>query len=82
MSGLKRKFRPKHSLIQVNRKGKIEAIYKFKRIPTEEQQIEALNKHPGTVQIPAMADTYRNEAELKGGINKSMRLFDKMKKRQ
>jgi hypothetical protein len=82
VSGLKRKFRPKHSLIQVNRKGKIEAIYKFKSIPTEEQQIEALNKHPGTIQIPAMEDIYRNGAELKGTINKSMWLFDKMKKRQ
>jgi hypothetical protein len=79
VSGLKRKLRPKHSLIQVNRKGDIEGIYKYKEAPTEEQQIEALNKHPGTIQIPAIENSRLNEQELKNSILKSMWLFDKMK---
>lgn len=80
VSGLKRKFRPKHSLIQVNRKGEIEGIYKYKEAPTEEQQIEALNKHPGTIQMPAIeGGIYSNEQELKNGIQKRMWLFDQMK---
>ena len=80
VAGLKRKFRPKHSLIQINRKGEIIGVYKFKETPSEEQQLEALNKHPGTVQIPAREDTYENEQELKDAIKETMWLFDKMKK--
>jgi hypothetical protein len=80
VAGLKRKFRPKHSLIQINRKGEIVGVYKYKEIPTEEQQLEALNKHPGTVQMPAREETYKNEHELKDAIKETMWLFDKMKK--
>lgn len=80
VSGLQRKFRPKYSLIQINRKGEIEGIYKYKENPSEEQQLEVLKKHPGTVQIPAREDTYKNEQELKDAIKKTMWLFDKMKK--
>jgi hypothetical protein len=78
--GLKRKFRPKHSLIQINRKGEIIAVYKYKEMPSEEQQLEALNRHPGTVQIPAREGTYENEQELKEAIKETMWLFDKMKR--
>ena len=80
VSGLKRKLRPKNSLIQINRKGEIEGIYKYKEYPSEEQQLEALNKHPGTLQIPATEGTYQSEQELKNAIRKRMWLFDKMKK--
>ena len=48
VSGLKRKFRPKHSLIHINREGEIEEIYKYKENPSEEQQLYALKKHPKT----------------------------------
>jgi len=80
VSGLKRKFRPKHSLIQINREGEIEGIYKYKENPSEEQQLNTLKKHPKTLQIPAVEDLYKNEEELKNAINKRMWLFDKMKK--
>jgi hypothetical protein len=80
VSGLERKFRPKHSLIQINREGEIEGIYKYKENPSEEQQLNILKKHPKTLQIPAVEDLYKNEEELKNAINKRMWLFDKMKK--
>jgi hypothetical protein len=80
VSGLKRKFRPKHSLIQINRKGEIERVYKYKENPSEEQQLIALKKHPKTLQIPAVEDAYKNEEELKNAIKKRMWLFDKIKK--
>ena len=79
-TGLKKKLRPKHSLIQINRKGEIVAVFKFKENPTEEQQIEALNENPGTVQIPAMEETYQSESELERAIRSSMWLFDNMSK--
>lgn len=78
--GLKKKFSPKHSLIQINRKGEIIGVYKYKEMPSEKQQLEVLNKHPGTVQIPAREGTYENEQELKDAINETMWLFDEMKK--
>ena len=80
VSGLKRRFRPKHSLIQINQRGEIEAIYKYKEIPSEEQQLEALKKHPGTIQMPAIEDTFKNEQDIENAIKKRMWLFDKMKK--
>ncbi len=80
VSGLRRKFATKYSLIQINRKGKIEGLYKYKQNPSEVEQLEALNKHPMTVQIPAREDTYKNEQELKKAIDQTMWLFDKMKK--
>ncbi len=80
VTGLKRNFSLKHSLIQINRKGRIEGIYKYKSVPTEKQQLEALNKHPRTIQIPAREDTYKSEAELQDAIKKSMWLFDHMEK--
>ena len=80
VSGLRRKFTPKHSLIQINFNGEIVGVYKYKDNPSEEQQLEALNEHPGTIQIPAMEDTYKNTQELKDAIKETMWLFDKMKK--
>ncbi len=79
VAGLKRKLRPKHSLIQINRKGEIIGVYKYKEMPSEEEQLEVLNKHPGTIQIPAREDTYENEQKLKKAIKETMWLFDKMK---
>ena len=55
--GLKRKFSPMHSLIQLHRSGEIVKVYRFKKIPNEEQCTEALHGHPGTVQIPARVGT-------------------------
>ena len=80
VSGLKRKSRPKHSLIQINQRGEIEGIYRYKEIPSEEQQLEALKKHPGTIQIPAIEDTFKNEQDIENAIKKRMWLFGKMKK--
>ena len=80
VSGLKRKLRPKHSLIQFNRNGEIEGIYKYKENPSDEEQLNVLKKHPSTLQIPAVEDLYKNEKELKNAIEKRMWLFEKIKK--
>ena len=80
VSGLKRKLRPKHALIQVNREGEIVGIYKYKENPSTTQQLEALKKHPSSIQIPAEEGLYENEQKLKDAIAKRMWLFDKIKK--
>lgn len=77
--GLKRKFSPQYSLIQLNRTGKIEAIYRFKNPPTDIQQVEALKKHRGTIQIPAMLGMYETVSLLEARIAKSLPLFSSLK---
>lgn len=79
VSGVRRKLRPKHALIQINRNGEIEGIYQYKKNPSEQQQLEALKKHPGTIQIPAIEDTYQTEQALQHAIQKTMWLFEHMK---
>lgn len=79
VSGVRRKLRPKHALIQIDRNGEIEGIYQYKKLPSEAQQLAALKKHPGTIQIPASEDTYQDERELQHAIQKTMWLFEHMK---
>ncbi|OHX35726.1 hypothetical protein BJL95_16050 [Methylomonas sp. LWB] len=76
--GLKRKFAPQHSLMQLDRNGDIVAIYRFKKSPTEEEQVEALKKHRGTVQIPAMPGMFDTVAALQARISKSMPVFSSL----
>ncbi|MEW8084854.1 MAG: hypothetical protein AB2823_04750 [Candidatus Thiodiazotropha endolucinida] len=80
--GLKRKFSPRHSLIQLHRSGEIVAVYRFKNSPNESQYTEAMQKNPGTVQIPAVVGTYPTVEALQAAIDETMWLFDKMKKRE
>ncbi len=78
--GLKRKFGPKYSLMQLDKHGEIVAVYRFKEAPSEEQQVEALKKHRGTIQIPAMVGMYETIESLKVCITDSMPLFSSLKK--
>lgn len=78
--GLKRKLSPKYSLIQLNRAGEIEAVYRFKKPPTDEQQVEVLKKHRGTIQIPAMLGMFETVSSLETRIAKSLPLFSSLKK--
>ena len=80
--GLKRKFSPRYSVIQLHRSGEIVGVYRFRDAPNEIQCAEALKKHPGTVQIPARVGTYPTVKALQTAIDESMWLFDKMKKRE
>ena len=41
--GLKRKFGPSHSLLLIDRTGKVVRIERFKQSPSEEQQLDTLN---------------------------------------
>lgn len=77
--GLKRKFSPQYSLMQLDRTGEIVAVYRFKTTPTEEQQLEALKTHRGTIQIPAMVGMFDTEVSLKARIKDSMSLFSHIK---
>jgi len=77
--GLKRNFSPKYSLIQLNRTGEVEAVYRFKKPPTDEQQVEVLKKHRGTIQIPAMLGMFATVNSLEARIAKSLPLFSSLK---
>ena len=77
--GLKRKFGPKYSLMQLDRSGEIVAVYRFKDSPSEEQQLNALKRHRGTIQIPAMVGMFDTIEALEIQIKKSMLLFSVMK---
>lgn len=76
--GLKRKFGPKYSLMQLDKRGDIVAVYRFKNSPTEKQQLDALKSHSGTIQIPAMVGMFNTMEELEIRVEKSMSLFSKM----
>lgn len=77
--GLKRKFSPQYSLIQVNYDGGIVAIYRYKERPSEDVYSRVLKDHPGTVQIPARVGLYPTENSLKEAINKRRSILNKMK---
>ena len=78
--GLKRKLGPKYSLMQLDRSSEIVSVYRFKEPPSEEQQVEALKKHRGTIQLPAMVGMYDTTETLRQCIAKSMPLFSSLKK--
>ena len=77
--GLKRSLAPSYSLLQINRDGDIVSVERFKEPSTEAEQIAALNRHPGTIQINGRPGMYASVEELREQIQKSMWLFAKMK---
>lgn len=77
--GLKRKLAPQNSLMQLHRSGEIIAVYRFKKAPTEEEQVEVLRQHCGTIQLPAIAGMFTTVEALEARIAKSMSLFSKLK---
>ena len=77
--GLRRKFGPQHSLMQLDRNGTIVAVYRFKSSPSEADCVDALNRHPRTIQIPASVNTYPELKDLQQAIEKTMGLFNGMK---
>ena len=78
--GLRRKFAPQHSLIQVDRNGNVVSVERFKITPTEPQQLAALKLQPGCIQLIGVPGMYTNIGELRENIEKSMWLFDVMKR--
>ena len=78
--GLKRDLSPKNSLVHINRDGEIEAVYRFKKTPTEVEYSGALSKHPKTIQISAVVGAYPTLESLEAAIDKRMWLFETMKK--
>ena len=78
-AGLKRKFAPGFSLLQIARSGEIAGVERYKARPTEANQIEMLNRHPGTVQINGRPGMYESSQELQQHLIDSMWLFDHMK---
>ena len=77
--GLRRKFAPGFSLLQIDERGEIVAVERYKARPTEADQIELLNRFPRTVQIQGQPGLYSSWKELMQHVSDSMWLFDKMK---
>lgn len=77
--GLKRKFAPGFSLLHVNRTGDVVSVLRFKKLPTEEEQLEALKENRGCIQLSANPGMYSSALELRERIESSKWLFDKMK---
>ena len=78
--GLKRKFAPSFSLLQVARSGEIVCVERYKSRPDEVVQIELLNRYPGTIQLNGRPGMYKSATELRERVEKSMWLFNKMKR--
>lgn len=76
-----RRFAPQHGLLQFNRKGEVVSVYRYKSIPRELEQNEALSKHPGCLQISTMPHWFASPADLKKRIDKDLWLFVHMKER-
>jgi hypothetical protein len=77
--GLKRKFAPSFSLVHINRNKEITSVLRFKTVPTEQQQLEAIHENRGCIQLSASPGMYSSVSELRERIEGSMWLFDKMK---
>lgn len=77
--GLKRKFAPKYSLVQVNRDGDVVSVERFKELPTEAEQLAVLRRNRGCIQINGSPGMYASADAPRERISRSMWLFDKMK---
>jgi hypothetical protein len=77
--GLRRRLAPSYSILQINREGNVVSVERFKDPSTEAEQIAALNRFPGTIQINGRPGMYASADELRQRIQKSMWLFAKMK---
>ncbi len=77
--GLNRKFSPGFSLLQIARTGEIACVERYKARPTETEQIEMLDRHPGTIQISGIPGLYVSSEELRQRVIDSMWLFEHMK---
>ncbi len=78
--GLKRKFAPGFSLVHINHLGDVVNVLRFKKLPTEEEQLEALKENRGCIQLSANPGMYSSASELFERIDSSKWLFDKMKR--
>jgi len=78
--GLKRKFAPQYSLIQINRDGTVASVRRFKSVPTEDKQKASLRENPDTFQINGSPGMYESLEEFRERIEEDMWLFSKMKK--
>jgi hypothetical protein len=76
--GLKRKFAPGHSLINVNRNGEIVNLSRFKHMPTEEEQSAQLQRFPDCMQILGSPGMYSTADEFRERIQRSLPLFGKL----
>ena len=79
VEGTKRRLGPSHSLIQINRNGHITSVERFDHPPTEEEQVAALKRQPGCIQINGKPGLYESLDEFESRIQGSMQLFDGMK---
>ena len=77
--GLRRRLAPSYSLLQINREGNVVSVERFKEPSTEAEQIAALNRHPGTIQINGRPGMYASVDDLREQVRGSMWLFSKMK---
>ena len=78
--GLKRKFGPGYSLILIDRSGDVVRVERFKKPPTEEEQLATLRLQSGCIAIDASPGMDASSAALKHRIATSMFLFDHMKR--
>ena len=77
--GLRRRLAPRYSLLQVNRAGEVVAVERFKELPTQAEQIEMLNKNPGTIQLTARPGLCASPDELKQRVKSQLVVFSMMK---
>ncbi len=77
--GLKRKFAPRFSLVQIDKLGEIACVQRYKSRPTEADQLALLKQFPKTVQINGEPGLYSSVDALKQNVKDSMWLFEKFK---
>jgi nicotinic acid mononucleotide adenylyltransferase len=80
--GLKRKFAPQYSLLQLARNGEIVCVERYKSCPGEAVQLELVKRYRGTIQLSGSPGMYKSAAEFRERVERSMWLFDKLKLRQ
>jgi len=73
--GLKRRFAPGHSLININRNGEVVNLSRFKNLPTEEEQRALLQRFPDCMQIFGSSGMYATVDEFHERIHRSLHLF-------
>lgn len=74
-----RRFAPQYGMLQFNHIGEVVSVYRFKRMPHEAEQHEALTKHPRCLQISTQPHWFASPVALQERINQDLWLFAHMK---
>jgi len=74
-----RRYAPQYGLLQFNCDGEVVSVYRYKKMPHEPEQHEALSRHPRCLQISTRPDSFATPEDLRARIVTGISVFARMK---